>query len=371
MILTLIIAFLSLIALMIIHEFGHFVIAKKFGVKVEEFGIGYPPRLFGKQFGDTFYSVNMVPLGAFVKIYGEEGGVDDLKSFAKLAMYKRMLIVLGGVMAFWLASMIIFSVVFLIGARVPVGDQDVAGISNTSVQIVAVQKGSPAQVAGLKVGDVISSLQNQNQNLTVNKISDFQKFIESNKGKSLIITAHRKGKEVFLSLTPRLEYPDTEGPTGVVLERVANVIVKSRFYEAPVKGVAYTGQVTWQALEGIYGVASNLFSGKGAPSGAELAGPVGIIIFLARAVDYGPGFFLYFIGSISVLIAIFNLFPIPALDGGKLLFLIIEWARKKPVSVKVEQSLTIIFFILLITMSIFVTIKFDIPRVMEFWKGGF
>ena len=86
MLITLLIAFFSLIALMIIHEFGHFIIAKKFGVKVEEFGIGYPPRIFGKQFGDTFYSVNVVPFGAFVKIHGEEGGIDDMKSFSNLAM---------------------------------------------------------------------------------------------------------------------------------------------------------------------------------------------------------------------------------------------------------------------------------------------
>src|SRR3990167_4215675 len=115
MVITLIIAFLSLIALMVIHEFGHFIIAKKFGVRVEEFGIGYPPRIFGKQFGDTLYSINWIPLGAFVRIYGEEGGVDDLKSFSKLAMYKRILIVLGGIIAFWIASAVIFSFVFLVG----------------------------------------------------------------------------------------------------------------------------------------------------------------------------------------------------------------------------------------------------------------
>src|SRR3990167_3258580 len=94
MVLTLLIAFFSLIALMIIHEFGHFIIAKKFGVRVEEFGIGYPPRLFGKKFGDTLYSVNLIPLGAFVKIYGEEGGIDDYRSFSKLTIWKRVLIVL-------------------------------------------------------------------------------------------------------------------------------------------------------------------------------------------------------------------------------------------------------------------------------------
>src|SRR6185436_16630657 len=108
MVLTLIIAFLSLIALMIIHEFGHFIIAKKFGVKVEEFGIGYPPRIVGKKFGETLYSINLLPLGAFVKIYGEEGGVDDYRSFSNLAIWKRILICLGGVLAFWIASIIIF-----------------------------------------------------------------------------------------------------------------------------------------------------------------------------------------------------------------------------------------------------------------------
>jgi membrane-associated protease RseP (regulator of RpoE activity) len=140
MFLTLIIAFFSLIGLMIIHEFGHFIIAKKFGVKVEEFGIGYPPRLFGKQVGETLYSVNLIPLGAFVKIYGEEGaeGIDDYRSFANLAIWKRILIVLGGVLAFWIASMVIFSVVFAIGATVPVGDQDVVGINTTNVVVMSV-----------------------------------------------------------------------------------------------------------------------------------------------------------------------------------------------------------------------------------------
>ncbi len=89
MLLTLLIAFFSLIALMIIHEFGHFLVAKKFGVKVEEFGIGYPPRIFGKQIGETVYSVNLIPLGAFVRIYGEEGGLDDYRSFSNFKFWKE------------------------------------------------------------------------------------------------------------------------------------------------------------------------------------------------------------------------------------------------------------------------------------------
>src|SRR6185295_14321264 len=156
MLLTLIIAFFSLIVLMIIHEFGHFIIAKKFGVHVEEFGIGYPPRLFGKQFGETVYSVNLIPLGAFVKIKGEEGDIDDPRSFSTLVMWKRILIVLGGVIAFWVAAIVIFSVLFGIGASVPVGDQDITDGSSVFIKIVQIADNSPAQTAGAKVGDIVT-----------------------------------------------------------------------------------------------------------------------------------------------------------------------------------------------------------------------
>lgn len=381
MLLTLLIAFFSLIALMIVHEFGHFIIAKKFGVKVEEFGIGYPPRIFGKKFGETLYSVNLVPLGAFVKIYGEEGGVDDYRSFSNLAIWKRILICLGGVIAFWIAAAIIFSFVFSIGASIPIGDQDVAGINDTTIKITEVQKDSPAYAAGLKIGDEVKNIypvessQSEMSSETgqfnrVNKISDFQKLVSDNKGKQINLVINRNGQLMNVSLTPRVLYPEGQGPTGVALERVANVIERYPWYQAPLQGTIYTGKVTWEALKGIYGFFSSLFQGNGVPKGAELAGPIGITIFLSQAASYGPGFFLYFIGSLTVLLAIFNLFPIPALDGGKLLFLVIEKIMKKPVPLNYEQGITIFFFILLITMSIFVTIRFDIPRVVDFWKAS-
>ncbi len=361
MILTLIIAFLSLIALMIIHEFGHFVIAKKFGVKVEEFGIFYPPKIAGVKFGETVYSINLIPLGAFVRIYGEEGGVDDYRSFAALAIWKRILIVLGGVLAFWVASCIIFSVVFGIGANVPVGDQDVAGVNGTMVTIIDVQPNSPAAAAGLRAGDEL---------LGFHKIADFQNLVQANKGKEITLTVTRKGKEITATMTPRATYPAGQGPTGISLERFANIIKKYPWYQAPLQGIVYTGQVTVGELTSIYGFFASLIGGHGVPAGAELAGPVGITLFLSRAADYGLGFFLYFIGSLSVLLAIFNLLPIPALDGGKLLFLIIEKAMKKPVPVNWEQGLTIFCFVTLIALSLFITVKFDFPRVVEFWKAG-
>ncbi len=219
------IAFLSLIALMVVHEFGHFIVAKKFGVKVNEFGIGYPPRLFGKKIGDTIYSINLIPLGAFVRIHGEEGGVEDYRSFSGLKIWKRVLIVLGGVAAFWLASIILFSIVFAIGADLPVGDQDIQGLTNAQVKIILVNQDSPAEIAGLKAGDTIIKASSQDSGVkAIGKIKDFQDFTKENLGKQIALTVDRQGKIFEVSLMPRVSAPAGQGAIGVCLERMATFI---------------------------------------------------------------------------------------------------------------------------------------------------
>lgn len=370
MILTLIIALLSLVALMVIHEFGHFIIAKKFGVRVDEFGIGYPPRLFGKKFGETLYSINLLPLGAFVRIYGEEGGVDDYRSFVGQAIWKRVLIILGGVIAFWIASYIIFSVMFFMGADLPISDAPASGLTNVRVQILSVSKDSPADVGGIKAGDIILNLKSQDKSIVVNTVKDFQDFTKENAGKEVTATVKRGSETFDTNLNIRAEAPAGQGLVGVGLERLATLINKTAWYMAPIEGAKYTWTTTINALKGLWLTFSMLFSGKGAPQGAEFAGPLGITVFLAQAASMGAGFFLWFIGSISVFIAIFNLFPIPALDGGKLIFLAIEKVWKKPVPVKVEQIITAVFFIILISLSLFITVRFDIPRFWDFFKSS-
>jgi len=369
-ILILVIAFISLIALMIVHEFGHFIIAKKFGVRVDEFGIGYPPRIFGKKIGETIYSINWIPLGAFVRIYGEEGGLDDYRSFSNLKIWKRVLIVIGGVAAFWLSAIIIFSIVFAMGTDLPVGDNDGQGLTNPQVKVVSISSNSPASQAGIKIADAITDIKVGAVDTKISKISEFQKITSDNKGKEITIVVNRNGKELDLNLTPRINPPAGEGSVGVGIDRMATLIKKTTWYMAPKQGVIYTWQTTVSAIQGLYSTFAGLFSHKGLPQGAEFAGPLGITVFLANAASYGLGFFLYFVGMIAVFIAIFNLFPIPALDGGKLIFLLIEKIRGKPVSVKVEQWITLVFFVILITLSIFITIKFDIPRFTDFLKSS-
>lgn len=377
-ILTFIFAFFCLIVLMVIHEFGHFIMAKKFGAQVDEFGIGYPPRIFGKKVGDTIYSINWVPFGAFVRIRGEEGGFDDYRSFSNLKIWKRALIVLAGVIAFWFIAIILFTIVFAIGTELPIGDQDARGLQNVQIRIISVSADSPAGKAGLKTGDSISQVKSQRyesagvspETIKVDKVEDFQNFIKSHSGEQITLTVNRKGQSLDVFLVPRVSPPEGQGALGVALERVATLVEKTAWYMAPVKGAAFTWEMTINSVKGLYRVFADLFTGKGVPEGAEFAGPLGITIFMANAASYGAGFFLYFVGAISVFVAIFNLFPIPALDGGKLIFLAIEKIKGKPVSVKTEQIVTLVFFTILILLSIFITIKFDIPRFADFLKSS-
>lgn len=252
MISTILIAFASLVALMVIHEFGHFILAKKFGVKVEEFAIGYPPRLFAKRVGETVYSLNLVPFGAFVRIKGEEKSIEDPRSFSTKPIWQRCLIVLGGVLSFWLLAAILLTV-----------------------------------VAGFTAEDL-------------------------------------------------------------------------PFWQAPVKGILATGELTWLIVKGLSLALVNAL--RGLPTGVQMMGPVGVFSLFAKASAQGVLFFCYFAAVIAIHLALINIFPIPALDGGKLLFLAIEKVRGRPIEQKVERRITGFFFTLLLGLIAWLTIR-DIIRI--------
>lgn len=375
MILTIIIVFFSLIGLMVLHEFGHFVIAKKCGVKVEEFGMGYPPRIFGKKIGQTLYSLNLLPFGAFVKIQGEEGGIESAQSFSGKPIWQRASIVLGGVVSFWLISAILLSVVFGLGVPQAISDETEA--VNPKVQIVAIAPGSPAEKAGIRLGDTIKefSITERHsggeeegtlfdsvptQQFQINKVKEIQELTEKYKGEKITLTIER-GKEIFdATLVPRVLPPEGEGAMGVGLVRTA--LTGYPWYLASIKGVEACFNLTGSIGAGLAQVFGNLIQGKGLPAGAQLMGPVGIGSLMTQVAQLGVSYYLQFVALISIYLAIFNLLPIPALDGGKLLFLAIEKIRKKPVSPKIEQNITGAFFTFLVALMIWVTIK-DIIRL--------
>lgn len=355
MILTILIALFSLVVLVVIHEFGHFILAKKFGTRVEEFGIGYPPRLFGKKFGETFYSINLLPFGAFVKIRGEEGGVEDYRSFVGLPMWQRMAIVLGGVVSFWVVAAILLSIVAGVwGLPVAVNDDDNHNLVDPKIQITLIMPESPAQAADLRAGDVIVGF---------DKVGVFQTFIKEQPGQEIDLTVKR-GQDIFgKKVVLRTSYPADEGPLGIGLTRVA--LRPYPWHQAPVQGVLACGYMTANIFNGwILGVKSMLGLTE-LPKGMkmELRGPIGILDLLGEYFNLGINYFLFLVSLISIALALANILPIPALDGGKIVFLAIEWIRGRPINYKIEQKISATFFILIILLLIFVTIKFDIPRI--------
>lgn len=357
MTLTLFIAFISLIGLMVLHEFGHFIIAKKLGIKVEEFGIGYPPRLFAKKIGETLYSLNLVPFGAFVKIYGEQSRQKDKASFSERPIFHRVLVVLGGVISFWLIAVLLLSLVMTIGAYVAIEDEAQAAI-NPRVQIMAVAPDSPAGTAGLQAGDVIKQLSVSDIRFSIDKVKQVQELTNQHLGEEIVLKIQRGGQDFDVKLAPRPNPPSGQGAIGVTLVRTA--LEKYAWYLAPQKGISATLDLTSAVLQGWLGVLNNLFSGK--ETGVQIMGPVGIFAMFGQVAKMGASYFLQFVAMIAVYLALFNLLPIPALDGGKLLFLGIEAVRQKPVSFRIEQKITGFFFAFLIALMILVTIQ-DIIRI--------
>jgi len=354
MILAVFIAIFSLIVLITLHELGHFVTAKKLGVKVEEFGLGYPPRLFGKKFGETLYSINLLPFGGFVRIHGQENPVDDPRSFSTRPIWQRSLIILGGVITFWIIAAILLSVVAGIGEPVLVNDEDYS-LKDPKVQILALAPNSPATGAGLEIGDIVRGIKFKEEYLETDKIGQIQEFTQKYKGEEIILVIQRGGEILNISITPRVSSPEDEGPMGVALVRTA--LKRCSWYKAPIIGIKRTGELTWILLKGWGIFISSLVQGKGIPSGMEVGGPVKIMESSARAWGIGISYFLTFIAVISVALAIVNILPIPALDGGWFVFLLLEKLRGKPVNQKIIQNVSLVFFFLLVALLILVTIK--------------
>lgn len=346
MIATILIALLSLIALLVIHEFGHFVLAKKFGAKVEEFGVGYPPRIFGKKFGETVYSLNLIPFGAFVKIHGEEGGIEDYRSFTDKSLWQRFLIIIGGVVSFWIVSIVLLGIVSATwGLPQAVSDEENYNLKEVKIRITQIMPDSPAKAIDLKTGDIL---------VDFNKVSEVQSFASANKGKEITLTIKR-GQDVFeKKIVP---------PMGVALTRTA--LRQYAWSSAPWQGVVVSKDMTLNIIRGWIAGLKNALGIAKLPGGLkmEMFGPVGILDLLSQYSKMGVSYFFFLFSYISVAMALTNLLPIPALDGGKIVFLAIEGLKGKAVNYKIEQKITATFFVLLIIFMIFVTFKFDLPRI--------
>lgn len=354
---SVIVALFSLIILLVIHEFGHFFVAKKFGVKVEEFGVGYPPRLFKKEFRGTTYSLNLLPFGAFVR-FPDESGLNDQIKYSHQPVGKRFWIAMAGVISFWILAIAILTVVLTVGTRINIEDSDNNNLISPAITIIGVQPNSPAAISGMMPGDNIVSMAVNGATIKIEKVKEVQDFVSKNIKSEIHLTLMRGDDLLEVVIKPRENPAAGEGPMGIILSKTT--IKKVSFYRAPVEAVLTTGRMTMAIVDGYYHAIINLF--RGAPTGVEPIGPVGIVGLASQAGKLGVSYFLQFIAMICLYLAVFNLLPIPVTDGGKVMFLLVEKIRKKPLNPKVEEKIEGAFFIVLLILMAFVTIK-DIAKL--------
>lgn len=351
--------FLFVIALLVLaHEWGHFFVARKFGIRVEEFGFGFPPRVASRVKNGVRYSLNLLPLGGFVKIFGEQGeGEGDPASFISRPAWQRFLVIVAGVLMNFVLAWFLFSLAAGIGAPAAFGDED-AGTRAAPVTVIGIAPNSPAEQSGLQFGDAIEEVRAQGESIPIASVVLFQETINIYRGEEIIIQFRRGGEAREVALIPRVNPPQGEGAIGVALARVA--LERSPWYRAPWDGLRMLAFAVQGIVVGLYSVFYELIT-AGRLMG-EVSGPVGIFMVTDQARSLGFSYILHFIAVLSVNLGVLNFLPIPALDGGRMFFIVLEKIKGSPVNFKFEQRAHTVGFAILIFLMLLVTYR-DVARL--------
>lgn len=343
--------FLMILSVLVLaHEAGHYVAARISGVKVEEFGLGFPPRIFSwKNKSGMTWSINAIPLGGFVKLKGESGEDRDAHdSFARQSLAKRFFVLVAGVGMNLVMAAVIFGVGFVIGMPTII-DGDLRGgmVSHQDIRVIEVLPDSPASYAAIMVGDKLVGI-------------DGVVYTSSAAARDALsvdaphtVTFARGDVEVVATLNPTLIPSLNRTVVGLAL--VETGIVRFPWYAAPFVGISAAATSTWQVLSAFGALLASPFTH--ANIGAEVSGPVGIAILTGEVAKLGIGHVLQFAAMLSINLAIINILPIPALDGGRIAFLALEAVRRKPTTPRVEQMVHAAGFAVLLLLIIVVTLK--------------
>lgn len=379
---TTILLFIIILGLLVfVHELGHFLAARFFGVKAEEFGFGFPPRMAGVVYDDakhryryvsgkeevqsphTVYSVNWLPLGGFVRIKGEDGNESDPDSFIAQSAWKRVVMLVAGVVMNFVTAAILFGIVFTLGVRQPIDAEMAAQYSDTQIQVLQVIGDSSAETIGLEAGDRIITINNE----SVTKIEEVKDKLEQARGKQIILHIERLGEEKTLKgmyeVPPDME---EEAKFGIAYSHTATV--RLPVMEAIKEGIVTTWNVTVLILSAFGQLIESVFTDTKA-TGVDLTGPVGIVYITKQMSELGLVYILQFAALLSVNLAIINALPIPALDGGRILFVLIEKIKGSPVRRSTEGKIHQIGFLILIFLMVFITTR-DVLKFELFQKLG-
>jgi regulator of sigma E protease len=287
-----------------------------------------------------------------VKIKGEDGEHrDDPDSFSSRSAWTRTKVLAAGVAMNFILAWFLISVELMIGAPTAVEGKDAP--VDSKIQIAEIVKDSPAEAMGLKIGDEISKVQiaPDGKNVQLKSIEEVQSYINSHKGEEISLKIIRGKEMADIKGTPRADHPEGQGPLGIAMAQTQ--IVSYPWYEAIWKGLVTTGELIITILVAFYGLLKGLIMGQSV--GAAVTGPVGIAVLTSDVTKLGFAYILQFAALLSINLGIINILPIPALDGGRIFFILIEKIKGSPVTHKVEQGFHTAFFILLITLMIAVT----------------
>jgi len=360
MIWTVILFLLVLSVLVLAHEWGHFVTARKLGVKVEEFGLGYPPRVFSwlsKKTGIR-WSLNAIPIGGFVKMLGENGDQcpRDPESFCAQPKKVRFTILFAGVFMNMIAAAVFFTIALGFGVSAIVEDYSGnATVEDRALEITQVLEASPAQIAGLEMGDRIISI--NGEAFTSGELA--RDYLFSLSENTVVDFSIVRGNESFMvPVVP--SYVEEIDHIGLGIALYETGVVHYKWYMIPIEGIRLTAWYTKMICLGLFGMIVSAVSGNGL--GADVSGPIGIAVMTGQAAKMGFVYLLQFGAILSINLAILNILPIPALDGGRILFLIIEAISGRPVNGKVEAIIHNIGFALLMFLMLLVTFR-DILRI--------
>lgn len=362
-----ILIFLIILAVLIlVHEFGHFIVAKRSGVRVDEFGLGFPPKLFGFKRGETTYTFNLIPFGGFVKIFGENPdeeslhGPDRERSFVNKPKYTQVAIISAGVFFNILLAWVLISIGFMSGLPTPIAAAPKgAAVEDVQLVITGIQEGSPAQSEGLRPGDQILLLQSGDDLLEEIAIPQVQSFIAAH-GDEEVMLQYKRGKNVTTAtLIPTEGIIPGKPAIGISMDMIGIVALPP--HRAVWEGAKMTIALTGAVVGAFAGLIADAFTGEASLS--NLTGPVGIVGLVGDAAEFGFIFLLGFTAFISINLAVINLIPFPALDGGRLLFLVIEAVKGSSISPKIANFAHAFGFALLILLMLVVTYN-DVVRLI-------
>lgn len=364
---SILIFFIVLFVLILVHEWGHFIVAKKTGMRVDEFGIGFPPKLFGFKWHGTLYTLNLFPIGGFVRIYGEnaEDAFNDAKtgkviqdSFTSKSKWAQAAVLVAGVTMNVLLAWVLFAFVFMVGVPTVVDESEAT--AKAHLTITGLLAGSPAEEANIPIGaEIVRYGTGENIALTPNA---FRAYTADQKVAPISITYIASGYEQTVIVTPKLGLiaDNKDQPAvGIALALVENV--RKPVGEALIEAT----KSTYNSLIAITVGLGSMFVDMAQMDAdlSQVAGPIGIVGLVGDAAKFGFASVLLFTAMISLNLAVINMLPFPALDGGRLLFVAIEAVTRKPINPVWVGRLNAVGFLLLLVLMVAVTYS-DISKLL-------